>query len=83
MSIPAIHPARDWVTCVVHEPPIPSPILLSAPSSPLREVTLTALGPDCRGVSVGQRLLVNTLAGVRMGDTLLLPQASLIAEVGE
>jgi len=76
-----IIPCRHWVTCTVHEPPIPSPLLLSAPSSPMREVTLLALGPDCRGVQVGQRLLVNVMAGIRMGDVLLLPQDSLLAEV--
>lgn len=78
---PTIVPCLTQVSCTVHEPPIPSALLLAAPTSPMREVTVLAVGPDVRGVVVGQRLLANILAGVRMGDVLLLPESSLLCEV--
>ena len=76
-----IIPCRQWVTCTVHEPPIPSPLLLSAPSSPKREATILRIGPDVRKVREGQRVLIDILAGVRMGDVLLIPDDSILAEV--
>ena len=50
--------------------------------TPIRRAECVAVGPDAipKGVCVGVKYLVNILAGQEVGDLLLVPYHSLVAE---
>jgi co-chaperonin GroES (HSP10) len=46
-----------------------------------REAEVLAVGPECRDVSVGDRVVVTTLAGQVVNDAILIPESSILAFV--
>jgi co-chaperonin GroES (HSP10) len=46
-----------------------------------REAHVLAVGPECRDVSVGDVVVVTTLAGQVVNDALLVPESSILAFV--
>ena len=57
-------------------------LVVRAPSeTPIRRVRLLAVGPESAGkVSVGKLYLANIMSGQEVGDDILLPYKSLLAE---
>lgn len=50
--------------------------------TPIRQATCLAVGPDASEITVGGTYLVNILTGQSFADdTLVLPKASLVAEL--
>lgn len=44
-----------------------------------RQGVIEQVGPECRGIEAGARVLVNTDLGVQVGDRLLLPSGGILA----
>jgi co-chaperonin GroES (HSP10) len=46
-----------------------------------READVISVGPEVRDVEAGQVVLVSTLAGQAVGDSIILPESSVLAFV--
>lgn len=56
-------------------------IVRAATETPIRRVRVLAVGPESEGkVNVGGLYLANILSGQEMGEDLVLPYKSLLAE---
>lgn len=56
-------------------------IVRAATETPIRRVRVRAVGPESEGkVNVGGLYLANILSGQEMGEELVLPYKSLLAE---
>jgi hypothetical protein len=74
-----IQPLSHFITVTLQGPEAPSSIIVAPPSdNPMRWATIDAIGPLVTDLAVGQSVLISVHQGTTFGDSLLLPQSSVV-----
>lgn len=76
-------PVRDKVCVTLLPTPERSALLVTASDdTPIRFANITALGPEVKTLTIGQRVLVNILTGQSVGEQeVILPLSGVWAVV--
>lgn len=77
-----LDPLGNWL--LVKLRPLPEAtglILRTSRNETAMKADVLSVGPDVRDVTVGQVVLVSSLAGQVVGDELLIPESSVLAFV--
>lgn len=71
-------PLRDMLLVEPEAPASRGLLTVIRPERAAKTVTVKAVGPEVREVKVGQRVIVNTIAGTQVGGAWLVSQRAVL-----